>query len=83
MPASRGFARTVPLKNGPPQANISAFDRGLVIKDLGGNASQASPIVVTPNGSDTIDGLASFSIVTPYDLIRLYSLTYLTGWMVG
>lgn len=65
------------------QANQRAFDGSIWIKDYAQDASQGSPIVVTPNGTDTIDGLASFSIITQGDLIRLYPLTDLTGWYVG
>lgn len=66
-----------------PAANTSAFDRSIWIKDYVGQASVGSPIVITPNGTDTIDGLTSFSIINAQDLIRLYPLTDLTGWYVG
>ena len=66
-----------------PLANIAAFDRSLWIKDYIGDASVAAPIVITPNGTDTIDGLPSFSIITNFDLIRFYPLTSLAGWYVG
>ena len=66
-----------------PLANTAAFDRSIWIKDYIGDASSGAPIVVTPNGSDTIDGLSSFSIITPSDLIRLYPMTSLAGWYVG
>lgn len=66
-----------------PLANISGFDRSLWIKDLVYDASGAAPIVITPNGSDLIDGTGSFSIVEAGELIRLYPLTNLTGWYVG
>lgn len=66
-----------------PLGNTAAFDRSIWIKDYVGDASGGAPIVITPNGTDTIDGLASFSIITPNDLIKLYPLTDLTGWYVG
>jgi hypothetical protein len=66
-----------------PSQNNTAFDRSIWIKDLIGAASVGAPIVITPSGSDTIDGLASFSIITPFDLIRLYPLTSLDGWYTG
>ena len=66
-----------------PLANTAAFDRSLWIKDYVGDASSGAPIVVTPNGSDTIDGLSSYSIITPNDLLKLYPLTDTTGWYVG
>lgn len=65
------------------QANQAAFDRSIWIKDYSGGASGGAPIVVTPNGTDVIDSVAAFSIITPNDLIRLYPLTDLTGWYVG
>jgi hypothetical protein len=67
----------------PPQFNTTAFDRSIWIKDLIAAASAGGPIVITPAGSDTIDGLASYSIITPGDLIRLYPLTTLDGWYLG
>ena len=66
-----------------PLANTAAFDRSIWIKDLGYTASQGSPIVITPNGTDKIDALTSFSIIAPGFLIRLYPLTDLSGWYVG
>lgn len=67
-----------------PLANQSAFDRSIWIKDFSGNAGGgASAIVISPSGTDLIDGLASYSIITPNDLIRLYPLTDLSGWYVG
>jgi hypothetical protein len=65
------------------QRNIACFDRSLWIKDLIGAASVGSPIVVTACGSDEIDTLSSYSIITAYDLIRLYPLSDLSGWYVG
>jgi hypothetical protein len=65
------------------QANQAAFDRSIWIKDYVGDASAGAPIVITPNGADVIDGLASFKMITPYSLIRLYPLTDLSGWYVG
>ena len=66
-----------------PLANVSPFDRSLWIKDYVGDASTGSPIVINADSPDTIDTLASFSIITQNDLIRLYPLTDLTGWYVG
>jgi hypothetical protein len=67
----------------PPQQNNTGFDRSIWIKDLIGGASVGSPIVVTSSGTDQIDTLATYSIITPYDLIRLFPLTDLSGWWVG
>jgi hypothetical protein len=61
----------------------SPFDRSLWIKDLSGTASQLAPIVIMPSGTDQIDQLSSFSIITTNDLIRLYPLTDLSGWYTG
>lgn len=61
---------------------ITAFDRSIWIKDYGGNAATYN-ITITPNGTDTIDGQASFAIITNYNIIRLYPLLSLTGWFVG
>ena len=66
-----------------PLANTAAFDRSLWIKDYVGDASSGAPIVITPNGSDTIDTLSSYSIITQNDLLKLYPLTDLSGWYVG
>lgn len=65
------------------QANQSAFDRSIWIKDYAYLATGAQPIIVTPAGADTIDGFANFTIVTQGSIIRLYPLTDLTGWYVG
>jgi hypothetical protein len=64
-------------------ANLASFDRSIWVKDLGGNASTGSPIVINPAGSDLIDGLGSYQITTPFELIRLYVLTDLSGWYRG
>jgi hypothetical protein len=63
--------------------NIAAFDRSIWVKDLGGIASVGSPIVVNAAGSDLIDGLGSYQITIPFELIRLYVLTDLSGWYRG
>ena len=61
----------------------TGFERALWIKDYGGNAASFN-ITVTPNGSDTIDGLAqSFTIVQNRQLLRLYPLNSLLGWYSG
>jgi hypothetical protein len=66
----------------PFQANVSAFDRSLWIKDLGHNAT-ANPVVVSAFGTQKIDGFSTFTIVTDGELIRLYPLSDLSGWFVG
>jgi hypothetical protein len=64
-------------------ANTAAFDRSIWVKDLGGVASVGSPIVINAAGGDTIDGLGSYQITTPFELIRLYVLTTADGWYRG
>lgn len=60
----------------------TAFDRSIWIKDLGGNAA-AFNITVAPFGSQTIDTLSSFTMISNHAMIRLYPLNDLTGWFVG
>ena len=67
----------------PTLAPSPVFGQAIVVKDLGGFASAANPIVIQPSGSDLVDGLASFSIITAGDLIRLYPLSDQSGWWVG
>ena len=67
----------------PVGQNWAGFTREIWIKDYSGDASAGAPIVVTPNGSETIDGLASYSIITPGELLRLYPLSTGGGWFVG
>jgi hypothetical protein len=64
-------------------ANQACFDRSLWIKDYAYAASALTPIVVLPSGADTIDQLASFSIVEAGAMIELYPLTDCSGWFVG
>ena len=64
------------------QRNLSGFDRSIWIKDLLGNF-QANNCTITPNGTDLIDGQASYQVVSNHALIRLYPLTDLSGWYVG
>lgn len=66
-----------------PSQNNTAFDRSIWIKDLIGAANVAAPVVISPALSDTIDGQATFSIITPGDLIRLYPLSDRSGWWTG
>lgn len=66
----------------PFQAVQSAFDRSLWVKDLSGTFF-ASPCTFTPFAGQTIDGLATYQVVSNHALIRFYPLTDLTGWYVG
>jgi hypothetical protein len=66
-----------------PLANISGFERGIFIKDLSGVAGPATPVVVNPNGGETIDQLPSYSIITTNDCLRLYGLSDRSGWFSG
>jgi hypothetical protein len=63
--------------------NNAAFDRSIWIKDLAYSASSGSPIVVQGSGTDTVDGLSSFSIVTAGQLVRLCPMTSKDGWYVS
>ena len=71
------------FQQAPSLAPSPVFGQAIVVKDLGGFASAANPILIEPSGSDLVDGLASFSIITPFDLIRLFALTDLSGFYVG
>lgn len=69
--------------NEPVYNPMTAFERALWIKDLGGNAA-AFNITITPFGTQSIDKLAqSFTIVQNRQLLRLYPLNDLSGWMSG
>ena len=52
----------------------------ITVKDLAGNAA-SYPIVLSPNGTETIDGLSSRSITTDYGSVTLYPLPA-GGWYV-
>ena len=52
-----------------PLTNVTALDRSISIKDFVGAASVAAPVVITPNGTDTVDGRASYSIITSYQIL--------------
>jgi hypothetical protein len=71
------------LANVPALTNLAAMDRSLWIKDLSGTATQAAPIVISGAGTDQIDQLSSYSIITTNELIRLFPLSDLSGWFVG
>jgi hypothetical protein len=59
------------------------FEEAVWIKDFGGNAA-ASNKTVHPFGSDTIDALAiDFTIGQNRQLLRLYPMNDLTGWISG
>jgi hypothetical protein len=63
--------------------NKAPWQRSIWIKDLTGVISIGSPVTVNPSGSDLIDQLSSYELATPFELIRLYALSDLSGWMVG
>lgn len=58
------------------------FDNSLWIKDLAGVAG-ANNVVITPFGTQKIDTLSSFQLVSNHALIRLYPVSDLSGWFVG
>lgn len=62
---------------------VTGFERAIWIKDFGGNAT-AFAITVHPFAGDKIDNLAmDFTIVQNRQLLRLYPLNDLTGWISG
>jgi hypothetical protein len=74
------------LANDP--ANFAGFGRELCIKDLLGNCSVGSPCVVSSvDPAETIDGSASYSIVTPNEYLCLYpiydTVAGAIGWYSG
>ena len=71
------------FQQAPTLAPSPVFGQAIWVKDLGGFASAANPIVIQPFAGNLIDGLASFSIITPFDLIRLYVLTDQSGYYSG
>lgn len=71
------------FKQTPTLAPSPVMGQAIVVKDLGGFASAANPIVILPSGTDLIDGLSAYSIITPGDLIRLWPLTDQSGFYVG
>jgi hypothetical protein len=60
----------------------TAFDRSIWIKDYGGNAG-AFNITIASAGGNTIDGLATFTIIQNFAMMKLYPLNDLTGWFNG
>ena len=62
---------------------VVGFERAIWIKDYGSYAS-AINITVTPFAGDKIDNLAQdFTIIQDRQLLRLYPLNDLTGWISG
>lgn len=60
-----------------------AFELALWIKDYGGNAT-AFTKTIHPFAGDTVDNLAiDFTLVQNRQLLRLYPLNNLTGWISG
>lgn len=61
----------------------TGFERAVWVKDFGGNAA-AFNITIHPFAGDKIDNLAQdFTIVQNRQLLRLYPLNDLTGWISG
>jgi hypothetical protein len=63
--------------------NSAPFGRMIAIKDMTGAISVGSPVTILPSGTDTIDGLANYSLVTPMGIIWLWPMTDLSGYFVG
>ena len=57
------------------QFDATDFSEGqvLVVKDESGNASGASPVTLSPSGSQTIDGESAVHIESPYGSVLIYS----------
>jgi hypothetical protein len=67
----------------PAYQPATAFERVLVVKDLGGNAA-ANPIIVQPFAGQAIDQSgAPVQVNTNHGFMRLYPLVDLTGWWIG
>jgi hypothetical protein len=63
-----------------PLAVTASFDASIWVKDLSYQASDGSPIVFTPNGTDKIDTFSSWSMNSPGKLVKFFPLTDLSGW---
>lgn len=69
--------------NEPAYNPMTSFERCIWIKDWGGNAA-AFNITIQPFSTQQIDLLAqAFKIIQNRQLIRLYPLNDLTGWISG
>tara|TARA_R100000664_G_scaffold33958_1_gene53006 strand:- start:1926 stop:3197 length:1272 start_codon:yes stop_codon:yes gene_type:complete len=62
--------------------DATAFDEGqvLVIKDESGAASSGNSITLAPSGAQTIDGVTSVAVESPYGSVLLYSNG--TNWFI-
>lgn len=47
-------------------AASSSYAQGILVKDIGGYASEANPITVTFSDGETVDGLTVVTITNPY-----------------
>lgn len=72
---SSGGAITIDLPKGADRSQVP-----LTIKDSSGDAL-TNNITITPNGSETIDGLAAYTINAAFGAVRLIPLTG-GNWMV-
>lgn len=61
---------------------MTAFERAIWIKDLGGNAA-AFPITIQPVTLENIDATFNKTLNTAHAIARLYPLPDLTGWFVA
>ena len=73
---SSGAAITVNL----PAASDAVSGKVLIVKDEAGNAG-SNNITISPDGSEQIDGSASYTISTNYGVVHLISTG--SGWAVA
>jgi hypothetical protein len=66
----------------PAYNMYTPFERAIWIKDISGVA-MSNNIIVNPFGTQTIDGLISFTLAMNRGIIRLYPRNDLQGWYVG
>ena len=45
----------------------------LLVKDETGTAAAATPVTITPSGSQTVDGMSSLTIESPHGSVLVYS----------
>jgi hypothetical protein len=68
--------------NEPFGQPVTAFERAIWVKDIGGYAGSFH-ITVTAFPGQTIDAASSAVISTFFGVLRLYPLVDLTGWFVA
>lgn len=69
-------ARTVDL---PPVASLPA-NSVFVVKDESGSLTPTIKITIDPNLAETMDGVASIDMITPYEAVEFYTNSTATAW---